>query len=104
MSFYPGKPGLLRDTDDDLPSARINEDWVPPKSNEAGAVDSGSSIFDILDIGWDGSAVDLVDNMLKIKTSEHIIDEKRAKRKKKRQDWEAKHRAEDDGDDENKDP
>ena len=104
VSYYPGKPGLLRDTDDDLPSARINEDWVPPKSNEAGAVDGGSSTFDILDIGWDGSAVDQVDNMLKITTTEHIIDEKRAKRKKKRQDWEENHRAEDDGDDDNKDP
>lgn len=104
VSYYPGKSGLLRDTDDDLPSAGINEDWVPPKSNEAGAVDGGSSIFDMLDIGWDASSVDLVDNMLKIKTTEHIIDKKRAKRKKKRQDWEEKHRGEDDGDDDNKDP
>ena len=104
VSYYPGRPGLLRDTDDDLPSARINEDWVPSKSNEAGAVVDGSSLVDILDIGWDGSAVDQVDKMLKMKTSEHIIEEKRAKRKKKRQDWEEKHRAKDDGVDDNNDP
>ena len=91
ISYYPGKPGLLREFEDDLPSARINEDWVPPNEADVDAGDS-SSFFDILDIGWEGSAVKQVDQMLKMKTNEETIAEKKAKRKKKRQDWEDKHK------------
>ena len=102
ISYYPGKPGLLREDEDDLPSARINEDWDPSKTDESDNGEASSSFLDILDIGWDGSAVEQVDKMLKMKTNEETIAEKRAKRKKKRQDWEDKHkRRDDDGGDDN---
>jgi hypothetical protein len=99
VSYYPGKPGLLRDTDDDLPSARINDEQMPPKvkSEESDAHGDGSSVFDILNIGWDSSAVEQVDKLLKMKTNDQVIEEKRAKRKKKRQDWEEKHAKDKDG-------
>ena len=99
ISYYPGKPGLLRNYEDDLPSARINEDWDPSENADTDAGDS-STWFDILDIGWDGSAVEQVDQMLKMKTNEETIAEKKAKRKKKRQDWKDKHK-ENGGDDDN---
>ena len=102
ISYYPGKPGLLREYKDDLPSARINENWVPPDKADIDGGDS-SSLFDILNIGWEGSAVEQVDQMLKMKTNEETIAEKKAKRKKKRQDWEDKHKRGDDQDDDNTD-
>jgi len=107
-SYLPGKPGLLRDDrEDDSVSARINEDWVPADDagddDEPADGDSGLE-FDILDIGWDGSAVDLLDKMLKMKRSDEQIAEKRAKRKKKRQDWDDKHKGSGDGDDDAVEP
>lgn len=95
ISYFPGKPGLLREDEDDLPSARINDDWKRSESDESDNAEASSSFLDILDIGWDGSAVEQVDKMLKMKTNEEIIAEKRAKRKKKRQDWEDKHKQND---------